>query len=145
MGRFRGQPNGPRPPHFLWNFVLFLNNCKKICLGPLADHCSRGGEQPPVLAIEHPVTSGFGLDLDQWKEKKNFVYNSATPWIKLNNLKKKTRNGISLSQSQKGPQMYKRGHGVMEATSLYIHTCMGSLFPNIHAMRLMMVGFLLLL
>ena len=23
----------------------------------------------------------------------------------------------------------------MEATSLYIHTCMGSLFPNIHAMR----------
>ena len=31
--------------------------------------------------------------------------------------------------------MYKRGHGVMEATSLYIHTCMGSSFPNIHAMR----------
>ena len=31
--------------------------------------------------------------------------------------------------------MYKRGHGVMEATSLYIHTCMGFLFPNIHAMR----------
>lgn len=31
--------------------------------------------------------------------------------------------------------MYKRGHGVMETTSLYIHTCMGSSFPNIHAMR----------
>ena len=85
------------------------------------------GDKPPVLAIEHPVTSGFGLDLDQLKEKKNVVYNSATPWIKLNNLKKKTRNGISLLQSQKGPQMYKRGHGAMETTSLYIHTCMGSL------------------
>lgn len=51
------------------------------------------------------------------------------PGLNLAILKNKTRNGISLLQSQKGPQMYKRGYGVMEATSLFIHTCMGSLFP----------------
>ena len=51
------------------------------------------------------------------------------PGLNLAILKNKTRNGISLLQSQKGPQMYKRGHGAMEATSLFIHTCMGSLFP----------------
>ena len=134
MGRFRGQPNGPRPPHFLWNFVLFLNNCKKICLGPLADHCSRGGEQPPVLAIEHPVTSGFGLDLDQWKEKKNVVYNSATPWIKLDNLKKKNSERNFCYKVKKALKCIKEDMGWWRPLCIY-NTCMGSLFPNIHAMR----------
>ena len=137
MGRFRGQPNGPRPPHFLWNFVLFLNNCKKICLGPLADHCSREGEQPPVLAIEHPVTSGFGLDLDQWKEKKNVVYNSATPWIKLNNLKKKLGMEFLCYKVKKALKCIKEDMGWWRLPlCIYIHVW-APYFQNknIHAMR----------
>ena len=53
------------------------------------------------------------------------------PGLNLTILKKKTQKGISLLQSQKGPQMYKRGHGVMEATSLYIQYMYGLLISKI--------------
>lgn len=136
MGRYRGQPRGPWPPHFLWNFVLFLNNSKKICLGPLADHCSREGEQPPVSAIEHPVSSRFGLDLDQWKEKKNVVYNSATPWIKLNNLKKKLGMEFLCYKVKKALKCIKEDMGWWRLPlCIYIHVWAPYFQFNIHAMR----------